>query len=130
MLVKIFGMVLAASAFGISLAMMIMGGRWQRIEIAGYRGKRRPWWFYAISLGLIGLYVIALLSFIGGEKTWGGWGVMVFIPAVWAIKGILLVFNPKGRKAVSSISGNEGWIKVGLARLPVAAILTVLALFA
>lgn len=130
MLVKIFGLVLAAGAFGISLAMMIMGGRWQRIEMAGYGGVRRPWWFYAISLGLIGFYVIALVSFIGGEKTWGGWGVMVFIPVVWAIKGIVLVFNPKGRKVVSSILGNEGWIKVGLARLPVAIILGVFALFA
>ena len=35
MLVKIFGLVLAASAFGISFAMMIMDGRWQRIEMAG-----------------------------------------------------------------------------------------------
>ena len=130
MVVKAFGLVLAAGAFGISLAMMIMGGRWQKIENAGYGGVRCPWWFYAISLGLISFYVIAIFSFIGGEKTWGGWGVMVFIPAVWIVKGILLVFNPKGRKVVSSISGNEGWIKIGLARLPVAIILAVFALFA
>jgi len=128
--VKMFGFMLAAAALFTSLAMMIMGGNWQRIEELAYAGNRRPWWFKVISVFLILLYVLALVNFIVNDKNWASWTLMVIIPVGWVIKAAAVVFNKEGRKKVSSISGDENWRKVALARLPIAIILAVLAIFA
>ena len=130
MLVKLFGYTLAAGILATSLAMMWLGGRWQKVEASAYAGERRPWWFWLGSLLLVGLYLAALVSFISGEKTWAGWALMVIIPLGWAIKGAAVIFNAKGRRAVTSIAGDEGWMKVALARLPIMVILAALAYFA
>lgn len=130
MLVKLFGYLFAAGVVGTSIAMMILGGRWQKIEASAYAGDRRPTWFWIGSACVIVLYLAVLVSFIRGEKNWASWILAVIIPVGWAVKGGLVTFNAKGRKAVSSVSGDSGWTKVALARLPVAVILAVLAWFA
>ncbi|MDP3045617.1 MAG: hypothetical protein Q8N93_09510 [Bacillota bacterium] len=130
-MVKIFGFVLAAGVVGTSLAMWVMGERWQRIERSAYGGERRPWWFYVGSVLLIAFYGVALAAFLGSpDKTWAGWVLMLVIPLGWVIKGGLLVFSEKGRKKITAIAGDEGWRKVALARLPVALILVILAALA
>jgi hypothetical protein len=129
MSIKLFGYFLASIAFFVSLAMALSGGRWQALEQAAYGGKRRPWWFIALGILLIAMYILALVSFINGEKNWAGWLLMVFIPVVWMLKGALLVFNPKGRQAVSGLEGDQNWRKVALARFPIAVILGILTYF-
>jgi hypothetical protein len=129
MLIKMFALLLAAGVVGTSLAIITMGGRWQQVEEAAYGGERRPWWFWLTSLVLLGLYAGALFSFITGDRTWAGWVLVVILPLGWALKGALVVFNKKGRQTITSITGDQAWIKVGLARLPIAVVLVVLALF-
>lgn len=126
MYVKMFGTFLTVAALLASLAIAFMGGRWQAVEMAAYGGKRRPWWFIVLSILLIALYALALVSFIGDQKNWAGWLLMVVIPLGWGLKGALLVFNPKGRQAVSTLEGDQNWRKVALARLPIAIILGIL----
>ena len=46
MYIKLFGYLIAAGVLFTSLAMYVMGARWQAVEQAGYGGKSRPWWFY------------------------------------------------------------------------------------
>ncbi len=129
--VKLFGFILAAAALFTSTAMWVLGARWQAVEQSAYAGKRRPWWFILISILLIGFYLAALIVFIGAEgKTWAGWLLMVIIPAVWVIKGALVIFNPAGRKSVTAITGDQNWRNVALARLPIALLLGILAWFA
>ena len=127
MYIKLFGYFLAFAALLTSLAMAWMGGRWQAIEASAYGGKRRPWWFYVASLVLVGLYLLALFDFIGAEKNLASWLLMIIIPAGWMLKSALVIFNPRGRQAVSSLQGDQNWRKVALARLPVAILLAVLA---
>jgi hypothetical protein len=130
MTVQIFGYSLAAAALFTSLAMAVMGARWQAVEQSAYAGERRPWWFILISLLLIGLYIAALVSFSGApEKSWAGWLLMVVIPIGWGLKAALIVFNPKGRETVSAIAGDQNWRKIALARLPIALLLAVLTYF-
>ncbi len=129
MYIKLFGYFLASAALFASLAMAIMGGRWQGLEKAAYGGERRPWWFVALSILLIALYVLAWISFISSEKNWAGWLLMVVISVIWALKGALLVFNPKGRQAVSNLEGDQNWRKVALARFPIPIILGLLTYF-
>ena len=129
MYVKLFGYFLTIAALAASIAMATMGGRWQAIEKAAYGGNRRPWWFITLSILLIGLYVLALVSFLGSEKTWAGWLLIVIIPVGWILKAALVVFNPKGRQAVSNLEGDQNWRKVALARFPIAVLLAVLTYF-
>lgn len=129
--VKLFGFFLAFAALFTSIAIAVMGARWQKVEQSAYAGKRRPWWFIAGSILLIGLYLIALYQFVNAvPKNWAGWLLMVILPIGWGLKAALVILNPKGRAAVSSIAGDENWQKVALARLPAAVLLGVLAWFA
>ncbi len=130
MSIKSFGYFFTSIAFFVSLAMAVCGGRWQALEQAAYGGKRRPWWFIPLSILLIVLYILALVSFINGEKNWDGWLLMVVIPVGWMLKGAFLVFNPTGREAVSGLEGDQNWRKVALARFPIAVILGALTYFA
>lgn len=126
MYIKLFGYFLAVIALLVSFVMAISGGRWQALEKAAYGGKKRPWWFIALSILLIGLYILAVVSFIGAQRNWAGWLLMVVIPLIWGLKGALLVFNPKGRQAVSDLEGDQNWRKVALARFPIAILLGIL----
>jgi len=126
MWVEVFGYGLAALALATSVCMLALGRRWQRIEAAAYGGIRRPAWFWLAAAILIMLWVLAAWDFAASAKTWAGWALVVGVPLIWSVKAAALVFNPKGRKAVSGIDTDAGWRKIGLARLPVAAILAVL----
>ena len=131
LLTKVFGFLIAAGVLGTSIAMLVMGGRFQKIESAAYAGEKRPAWFWLISTFVMALYLAALYSFIiAADKTWAGWILVVLMPIGWVVKGGLVIFNKKGRQAVSAISGDESWQKVALARLPIVVILSVLAIFA
>lgn len=127
MWVKLFGFGLAGGVVLTSIAMAWLGGRWQKIESSAYAGKKRPLWFWLISLLVIVLYAAAMASFITGEKTWAGWLLMVVIPLGWLAKAGMVIFNPKGRSTVSSISGDKSWVAIAAARLPVALLLAALA---
>ncbi|HSL45349.1 MAG TPA: hypothetical protein VK897_18080 [Anaerolineales bacterium] len=129
MYIKLFGYFLASGVLLTSLAMAFLSGRWQSIEASAYAGSRRPWWFVVIGVSFLALYITALIDFIGMGKNWAGWFLIVLIPLGWAVKGALVIFNPQGRRAVSSLEGDQNWRKVALARLPVAAILAALAYF-
>ncbi|MEN1760330.1 hypothetical protein [Anoxynatronum sibiricum] len=120
MFVKAFGATLSIAALITSIAMMTMGAKWQKIERAAYAAKKRPWWFMVISIFLLVFYAVALMEFTSSQKTIAGWIMMVAIPGIWALKAVVVIFNPKGRAVVSEISGDQAWIKIGLARLPIA----------
>ena len=129
--VKLFGLFLTIAALFTSLSMALMGARWQTVEQSAYAGKRRPWWFVVVSVLLLGFYLFALYNFINEvPKTWVSWLLVVVIPLGWGLKAALVVFNPQGRQAVSSIAGDQNWRKVALARLPVALLLGLLTWFA
>jgi len=130
MLVNLFGLVLAGGILLTSILMMALGGRFQKVEAAAYAGTNRPWWFWLVSLLVIAMYSAALITFINDEKTWAGWLLMIVIPVGWAVKAVLVTFNPTGRQTVSGISGDESWGKIALARLPIALVLGALALLA
>jgi hypothetical protein len=87
---------------------------------------RRPVWFWLAAGVLVVIWGLAARDFEQTERTWSGWALIAGVPLVWALKAGLLVFNPKGRKAVSAIDTDAGWRKIGYARLPIAAVLAVL----
>ncbi|GEM_PF-536820 len=129
--IKLFGYFLALAVLLTSMAMALMGARWQAVEQSAYAGQRRPWWFVAASLLLIGFYLFALYHFINAApKTWAGWLLMVILPIGWGLKAALVIFNPQGRLGISAIEGDQNWRKVALARLPAALLLAVLTWFA
>jgi hypothetical protein len=71
-----------------------------------------------------------VVNFVGADKNWATWILVVVFPVGWVLKGALIVFNAKGRQAVSSVEGDQNWRKIALARLPIALIIGVLAFFA
>jgi len=89
--IRLFGFIIAAGVIFTSLAMMIMGERWQKIEASAYSGKRRPIWFVLISICLIALYIIAFINFVPSDKNWASWILMCLLPIGWIIKGILVL---------------------------------------
>ncbi|MGE5585093.1 MAG: hypothetical protein ACM309_06115 [Bacillota bacterium] len=127
---KVFGLVLAAGAVGTSVATIILGCSWEKTEASVYAGARHPAWFWVVSTIVIALYVGALISFIRGDSNRAGWILGVTILAGWVMKGGLVTFNARSRQTVPSISGDEAWFRVGLARLPIAVVLGLLAWFA
>ena len=129
-LVNLFGYSIALAVVGTSIAMMVLGEKWQGIEQSAYAADKRPMWFIILSIIVITWYCVSLYSFVIGSKTIAGWIMMVVMPFGWAAKASLVTFNSKGRQVVSAISGRDSWVKVGLARLPVAIIYTVLAFYA
>ncbi len=130
MFVKLFGFALVAGIVFTSVAMMALGGRWQKIEAGVYAGSRRPLWFWLVSALVVALYVAALIDFIDGPRNWASWILIVVIPVGWIVKGAAVIFNKQGRQTVSNIAGDSAWVKIGAMRLPVAAVLGALAVFA
>lgn len=129
--VKLFGYLLASAALLTSLAIGLMGARWQAVEQSAYAGQRRPWWFVVGSILLLGFYLFALYHFLSAApKTWAGWVLMVILPIGWGLKAALVVLNPQGRATVSAIAGDRNWRTVALARLPIALLLGALTWFA
>ena len=129
-LVQGYGYFMATIAALASVVMFIMGGKFQRVEANAYAGKKRPWWFVLISVLLIVAYGAVFYNFLQLDKNWASWVLVVLMPVGWGLKAAIVVFNPKGRKTVSAISGDSAWRKVALARFPIAVILAVLAYFA
>ncbi|MBS9403908.1 hypothetical protein KG088_09730 [Halomonas sp. TRM85114] len=126
-------MTLTTVAAMTSTGMILLAARWQTIEVWAYGRARRPWSVWAMAGLLLVLWGLALRDFAmrpEGTRSWAGWCLVVGIPALWAIKSMALVFNPRGRAAVSSISGDRAWRRIGLARLPIAIILAALTLLA
>ena len=124
--IEIFGYSLAALALATSLGMIAMGRRWQELEAAAYGGARRPAWFRLSAAVLVLVWALALRDFALMEPNWAGLALIVGVPVIWTFKAGLLVFNSKGRKAVSAINTDAGWRRIGLARLPIAAVLAAL----
>lgn len=129
----VFGVALTAVAALTSAGMILLAARWQAVEVWAYGGARRPWPVWALAGLLLALWALALVEFaLGPEnaRTWAGWALVVGVPALWAVKAAALVFNAKGRAVVTSISGARNWRRIGLARLPIAAILAAMTWFA
>lgn len=130
MWIEIFGYRLTSLALATSLEMIVLGRRWQTIEASAYGGARRPIWFWIAAIGLLAIWAVAAVEFAASDRNWAGWTLIVGVPLVWAIKAVGLVFNPKGRKAVSGIDTNKGWRRIGLARLPICFVMIALVAFA
>ncbi len=131
LLPTIFGLSLALAVLATSILIMVMGGRFQKVEQAAYAGERRPWWFYLSMVVYAVLYTATLISFImSPDKTWAAWVLVVIIPVGAALKGSLIIFNKEGRKKVTSIEGDKNWRKIALARLALLPVFLVLAYFA
>jgi len=128
--IQAFGYSLAAGILFTSLAMFILKGKWQKIEAAAYSGGKRPIWFIIVSVAILVFYIASIVQFIMLPKTAGGWVLALLLPLGWLIKALLVIFNAKGRKKVSEISGDSAWIAIGLSRLLVAILLAVAAYFA
>jgi hypothetical protein len=128
--VQIYGYSIAVFAALASVVMFAMGGKFQNVESSAYAGKKRPWWFVAISVILLLGYAYVLFSFVQLDKTWASWTLVVLLPLGWGLKAAMVVFNPKGRAAVTAISGDSAWRKVALARFPIAIVLAALAFYA
>jgi hypothetical protein len=131
LLPKMFALVLALAVLGTSLWMIVLGGRFQEVERRAYAGDRRPWWFVAAALAFVALYALTLFGFVTApERSWAAWLLVVVIPVGVALKGALVVFNPKGQAAVTAIAGDAAWRKVALSRLALVPVFLVLAYYA
>ncbi len=131
LLPTIFGLTLALAVLVTSILIMVMGGRFQKVEQAAYAGERRPWWFKLSLAAYAIFYVATLISFImSPEKTWGAWVLVVIIPVGAVLKGSLVIFNKEGQKKVTSIEGDQNWRKIAIARLVLFPVFLILAYFA
>lgn len=129
-MLKIFGYLIAVAVLGTSVAMMIMGEKWQKVESSAYSGDKRPKWFILLSVVILSIYLLGLAGFIAGEKSVSGWLLAVVFPLGWGIKGTLVIFNKKGREKVTSINTDSAWTKIALSRIPAAIIISLLAYYA
>ncbi len=131
LLPTVFGLTLALAVLATSILIMVMGGRFQKVEQAAYSGETRPWWF-KLSIAVYAVfYVVTLISFImSPEKTWAGWVLVVIIPVGAILKGSLVIFNKEGQKKVTSIKGDKNWRNIALARLVLFPLFLILAYFA
>lgn len=126
----LFGATLTLLAAMTSAGMMLFPSRWRKLEVWAYGGRRRPWPVLALALVLLVLWTLALLDFAqrpAGDRNWAGWTLVIAVPVLWVVKSAALVFNARGRAAVSSISSARSWRRIGLARLPIALVLAALA---
>jgi hypothetical protein len=122
----IFGILLTGLAAATSAGMMLFASHWQRLEVWAYGGAYRPWPIWVLAGLLLALWALGATEFAlrpAASRHWAGWALAVGVPALWAIKSAALVFNTKGRAAVSSISEDRSWRLIGLARLPIAVVL-------
>lgn len=125
----IFGVSLTGLAAATSLGMLLFPRVWGRLETWAYGGTRRPWPVWGLAALLLALWGLGALEFAlrsEAGRTWAGWALVAGVPALWAVKLAALVFNPKGRAAVSSVSDPKTWRRVGLARLPIVPVLAAL----
>lgn len=131
MLVKAFAVLLALAVLATSVLMYVMGGRFQAVEARAYGGERRPWWFVAALVAYAALYVAALIGFVlAPERSWAAWVLMVVIPVAAALKGGLVLLNPKGQAVVTSIQGDAAWRRIALSRAVLVPLFVLLAFYA
>jgi hypothetical protein len=112
--------------------MLLVPERWGRLEALAYGGARRPWPVWGLAAVLLALWGLGAVDFAlrsDTGRTWAGWALVAGVPALWAVKSAALVFNPKGRAAVSSVSDPKTWRRIGLARLPIVLFLAALTWF-
>ncbi len=130
-LVQAFAALLAVAVLATSVLMYVMGGRFQAIEARAYGGARRPWWFVAALVAYATLYLAALVAFVmAPERSWAAWLLMVVIPVAAALKGALVLLNPKGQAVVTSIEGDAAWRRIALSRAVLVPFFVLLAYYA
>jgi hypothetical protein len=131
MLVKAFAALLAVAVLVTSVLMYVMGGRFQAVEARAYAGARRPWWFTLALVAYAALYLAALAAFVmSPERSWAAWALIVVIPVAAALKGALVLFNPKGQAVVTSIEGDAAWRRIALSRAVLVPVFVLLAFYA
>ncbi len=131
MWVKAFAALLAVAVLATSVLMYVMGGRFQAVEARAYAGTRRPWWFVLGLVAYAAVYVAALVAFVmAPERSWAAWALIVVIPVAAALKGALVLFNPKGQAVVTSIQGDAAWRRIALSRAALVPVFVLLAWFA
>ena len=125
----IFGLSLPGLAAATSFGMLLVPERWGRLEVWAYGGARQPWPVWGLAALLLALWGLGALDFAlrsEAGRTWAGWALVAGVPALWVVKSAALVFNPRGRAAVSSVSDPKTWRRIGLARLPIVLVLAAL----
>ncbi|MFU8863251.1 MAG: hypothetical protein ACNA7O_05000 [Rhodobacterales bacterium] len=125
----IFGVSLTLLAAATSLGMLLLPERWGRLEVLAYGGAQRPWPVWGLAALLLALWGLGVVDFAlrsDTGRTFAGWALVAGVPALWAVKSAALVFNPRGRAAVSSVSDPDTWRRVGLARLPIVLVVAAL----
>lgn len=125
----IFGFVLTALAAITSAGMLLVPRLWQGLETWAYGGDGRPRTLWALAVLLLVLWGLGAAEFAmrpAASRNWAGWALAAGVPALWAVKSAALVFNEKGRAAVSSITAERTWRRIGWARLPIALVLALL----
>lgn len=126
---EIFGATLTLISALTSAGMILFASHWQVIEGWAYGGTHRPWPVWLLGGVLLCLWALGLADIIlhpTPGHAWAGWSLAIGVPALWAVKSVALVFNARGRAAVSAISDPRNWRLIGLARLPIAIILAML----